>query len=1045
MTDFVFDEIKIKREIFKYCNKVNELYKLGNVESSYNKPVQDLIQLFGCKIVDVSGGRREDAGENIDLAIWHLDEDINDIPAFGGVEVKKVKGIDKRANEQILIEAKKFGNVILTDNLQWQFYHENEEKMYNGFALLKQNEEGVFVVDEDKIPLFMQSIKDYILTAPKNIKSASKLAYYMAQHAQTIKVIIHGILSADNTKPMFNELSALFNKLKAELLPDLNIETFSDMYAQTITYGLFIARYNDKTLNDFSRGEALTNLSKESVLLKEFFQHITTTNIIHPTLDKTIDKLCNLFLICDLQKLLNEYEKRDPIIHFYEDFLGYYDKEAKKNFGAYYTPVQVVRYMVNAVDEILINDFHLKNGLANNDTFDIKIQSNPYQDGKKLKTEKVIAVPQVAILDPACGTGTFMSEIIKLVKEKYFSGSNAVFYKKWLEDKNGLLSRLVGFEIMMTSYVVAHLKLRRTIYETLSDTSLDNIKTNIFLTNTLAEPKSIVEKNSQATFFDFSGAINEEAEQADKWKARRPIKVIIGNPPYNYTSKNIYDISSYFTETDGVEKLKERNPKGLNDDYVKFISFAEKHIEKDKKGVLAFITNNGYLDNVTFRGMRASLLRTFDKIYILNLHGNSLKQEKCLDGTMDENVFDIRVGVAIIFAIKTTTNNSWGKVYYDEILGKREDKFEKLENGKFTFSEINIDKDTALFLPQKNKSKNAYDLGISIRDLFNDFTTGIDSGNDVFALETNKNKIVEKIEKINNTFNDDEVVKLLGKLYSGQTVKKLKEDINDKRGAIIKVSYRPFEDKWTYYSGLSSGWLSRPRDKTIMESASSSNNYSLVTQKQSNKDWCDIFISNNIIDSHYIGAKTYTFPLYIKKDEMLGWESNINLTQYNNLVKNLKNKPTDGQVFDYCYGLLYDKKYREKFNELLKLDYPKVKKPDNDTEFNKYSNAGKKLRELHLLRTNVFKELNLEITENQNLLIEQVKYTGGKIYINKETAISEISENVWNYHIGGYQVIDKWLKSHKGEELDYDKFNHLKKIVGIIEETIKIQEEMDKN
>lgn len=279
MTDFIFDENKIKKALIIYCNKVNELYKAGNVESSYNKPIMDLISLFGCKPEDFSGGRSAEAGENVDIKLWHLEEDINDLPAFGAIEVKKVNGIDDRANKQILIEANKFGNVILTDNVSWRFYQKGETTMYNGFALLKKDENNNFVLDEEKIDLFIQSIKDYLLTEPTNIKSSNKLAFYMAEHARTIKVIIDGILKTDYTKPMFSELNALFAKLREELLPDLTIEKFADMYAQTITYGLFIARYNDKSLTSFSRGEALENLSKESVLLKKFFMHITTSQL----------------------------------------------------------------------------------------------------------------------------------------------------------------------------------------------------------------------------------------------------------------------------------------------------------------------------------------------------------------------------------------------------------------------------------------------------------------------------------------------------------------------------------------------------------------------------------------------------------------------------------------------------------------------------------------------------------------------------------------------------------------------------------------------
>ena len=349
------NETIIRDSLKKYCKEVNKYFKAGNIESSYNKPVIDLIQSFGCTAHDFSGARGGNNGENIDIKLWHNGEDISKAPPFGAIEVKKVCGVDERARKQILIEAKAFGNVILTDNAVWKFYRADSDKMYNGFALLVKNNNGEYEIDESKVDLFIATIKDFILEKPTNIRSPKKLAYYMAEYAKSIKTIVYNILHSGNIKSisMFNELNALYLKLQHDLLPDLTIKEFSDMYAQTIVYGLFIARYNDNSLKTFSRGEAIENLAKESHLLKQFFQHIATSNNLHPTLDDAINKLCNLFSLTNLQQLLNQYEKRDAIVHFYEDFLTYYDLEQKKNFGAYYTPVQIVRFMVEMVDKVL--------------------------------------------------------------------------------------------------------------------------------------------------------------------------------------------------------------------------------------------------------------------------------------------------------------------------------------------------------------------------------------------------------------------------------------------------------------------------------------------------------------------------------------------------------------------------------------------------------------------------------------------------------------------------------------------------------------------
>lgn len=1044
----IVDEQIVKKALNKYCKEVNNYYKAGNIESSYNKPVIELIQSFGCQAHDYSGARSGVTGENIDIKLWHVDEDISKIPPFGAIEVKKVNGEDERAKEQIIVESKKYGNVILTDNVVWKFYRDDSEKMYNGFKLLKKNENNEFELDETKIELFIATIRDFILEKPTNIKSSNRLAYFMSEYAKTIKTVVYNILQADSSKAMHNELLGLYSRIKQELLPDLGIKEFSDMYAQTIVYGLFIARYNDKTTEDFTRGEAIANLSKESHLLKQFFQHIATSENLHPTLNDSIDSLCELYALANLKELLDQYEKKDAIVHFYEDFLTYYDIDQKKSFGAYYTPTAVVKYIVSMVDDILVKEFNIKNGLANNDTTTITVKCDPYTVGvgkkQKTYTEKEIDVPKVAILDPACGTGTFGAEIIKYIKEKYFSGSNEAFYKDWIENENGLMQRLISFEIMMTSYVIAHLKIRRTLMESLGDAQLDKrVPSNIFLTNTLAKPKSILERNDQISLFDFSGAITEEAENADQWKCRRPIQVIIGNPPYLAASKNEYDISAYKYETDGKTKLKEKNPKWLNDDYVKFIRFAEQHIQNDGKGILAFITNNGYLDNPTFRGMRASLLRTFDTIYILNLHGNSIKKETSPDGSKDENVFDIRVGVAIIIAIKKQNNEEWAKIKYADLYGTRNDKFKFLENDDILFRDVIPDEKMAMYIPQEEQHlKNEYDKGISLVELFNMYSAGIVTGRDKLCIQKSKKDIdtiirefeFYTIEALREKYN-------LGKDTRDWTVKGAQREVAESSGKVSKIAYRIFDDRWTYYSGRSKGFHCMPRGE-VMKSFSVPNIALCFTRTdKSSRKYAMIFVTNKITESCFLTTQTAGIctiaPLYTV-DSNHNKQVNINKEFYDQLIANLDYRPSELEVFDYCYGILFDNDYRSKYNSFLKQDYPRVPIIENKETFEKYVDIGTKLRKLHLMEYNVQKELQIE-SSNNNLLIETSKYEDGSVRINSDTVISGITEEEYNYYLGGYQIIEKWLKSHKGEILTIESFEHIKRIVGIVDETIKIQ------
>ena len=634
------------------------------------------------------------------------------------------------------------------------------------------------VLKQENAELFLSLIEDFLLRPPAQIKSSNKLAEYMATHARTIRSIVMGILKDDGNGdplidnrqkglPMFPELYGLYSKIKSDLRPAMTSRDFADMYAQTIVYGLFIARYNDTTPESFDRYEAIKYLQEESALLKQFFMHIAGSGKKHPTLEAVIDKLCAIYRMCDISELLGRVEHQDTIIHFYEAFLTYYDPELRKSLGVFYTPAQAVKYLVSMVDQFLVEDFDISGGLSNNEQISLTVPSEQYEvSKKKWADKKTIQVPRVAILDPACGTGSFGAEIIKYIKNTYFSGAREAFYEDYIQNNEGILSRLIGFEIMMTSYVVAHLKIRRTIDETLGHTSEAQIPSKIYLTNTLAPPLSILERNEQIGLFDFSAAITDEAYHADTWKVRRPIKVIIGNPPYLAASTNPYDISAYKTETDGVTDFGERKH-WLNDDYVKFFRFAEQIINKNNEGILAYVSNNGYLDNPTFRGMRGSLLRSFDKIYIVNLHGSANKKETTPDGGKDENIFDIMQGVALFIGVKTTSNTTWAKVFYSELWGTRAEKLSRLDAGNISFTELTMDQKMAYFVPFGDSNKQLYEKGISIAELFPTNVTGIISGNDKIAISPTRSELTHRMDVVKNAIDEEEILDLWGRFSRG--------------------------------------------------------------------------------------------------------------------------------------------------------------------------------------------------------------------------------------------------------------------------------------
>ncbi len=1028
----------MRKIVEEYFLSVKEAFNHGNIETNYNAPIMKMFEKIGCQVRDLSGSRKGKKGENIDLLLWHQDSIINENEPFAGIEVKKIGG-KPSSQDQIELEVRKFENIIYTDNCRWEFYNKGNPNMYSGLILINVDENNELILQEDKIDLFITQLEDFILQDPVNIKSSDKLAKYMSIHARTIRDNVKGILKNNGSDqplinerqkklPMFPQLYGLYLKIKQDLNSGINVNTFADMYAQTIVYGLFIARYNDDTLETFDKYEAIGNLQQESLLLKQFFTHIANDNV-NPAISNVVDKLCTLYKLTDISKILDQNESQDTIIHFYEDFLTYYNPELRKKLGVFYTPWQAVRYMIREVDYILNKDFNLNNGLANKEYYDIDVASEEYEISRgKTSNKRKIQVPRVAVLDPSTGTGTFISEIIKYVKETYFSGGNEIFYNNYITHPENLVSRLIGFEIMMTSYVIAHLKIKRTIHETLNNINYKNLDASIFLTDTLADPNFKKERNNQIGIFeDFSSAMTNETYFADTWKLRRPIKVIIGNPPYLASSTNPFDISEYKYETDGKTKLKERNPKWLNDDYVKFIRFSEDLIQKNENGVLAFITNNGYLDNPTFRGMRASLLRTFDKIKIINLHGNSLKKEISPDGSKDENIFDITVGISIIIAVKITSSEKWASVKYADIWGLRQNKLNSLANGEINFKDIYPDKGMALLIDRNIDNESEYIKGINVVELFKEKSTGITTGRDKLFINKNKNKLIENL----NLF------KLEGE---GKIFNKVKEEYID-NFKIKLISYRPFDERFIYYEP---NILERARAKTMEHLKN--DNLGLVFRKQQPDSYIfnSVFVTKNLMADGFIRSDNkggeYIAPLFLYKDGQK--IANFDENTYNKLVNNLVRKPNPNQVLGYCYSILNHKGYIDKYDSLLIREFPRIPIPMDDENFYELSNLGQQLINLHTMDVN--KNSNLKIIQfNEDtaidLTISNISFKTELLYINKTTAIKGISQEVWNYRIGTYKVIEKWFKSHKNYELSLELFGIIQKIVYIITESIEIK------
>ncbi|MCB0605739.1 MAG: N-6 DNA methylase, partial [Saprospiraceae bacterium] len=407
-----------------------------------------------------------------------------------------------------------------------------------------------------------------------------------------------------------------------------------DVYAQTIAYGMFAARLHDPTLPTFSRQEAAELIPKSNPFLRKLFAYIAGPDI-DDRIKWIVDSLVDIFLACNVEEILKNYGKAtkmdDPIIHFYETFLSEYDPKLRKARGVWYTPQPVVNFIVRAVDDILKTEFNLPQGLADTSKTKIKVDVQ----GKKVEQE----VHRVQILDPATGTGTFLAEAVKHIHKK-FEGQQGI-WSNYVE--NHLLPRLNGFELLMASYAMAHLKLDLLLTET-GYKPTTNQRFRVYLTNSL-------EEHHPDTGTLFANWLSTEANEANHIKRDTPVMCVIGNPPYSVSSSNKNEWIENLT-ADYKKNLNERNIQPLSDDYIKFLRLGQYYVEKTGEGILAFISNNSFIDGIIHRKMREELMKTFDKIYILDLHGNAKKKETAPDGSIDQNVFDIMQGVSINIFVK---------------------------------------------------------------------------------------------------------------------------------------------------------------------------------------------------------------------------------------------------------------------------------------------------------------------------------------------------------------------------------------------------------
>lgn len=936
-----------------------------------------------------------------------------------------------------------YSNIILTNGLDFRFYRNTAR--YTDPIIIGKFQNNAIQPIESSFQLLEDTIKDFITESKEPIKSGGVLAKVMAGKGRRIRDNIKNYLAKEND-PKNESLLSVYEVIKKLLLADLDKTKFADMYAQTLVYGLFVAKYYDDTPDTFSRQEARDLVPSSNPFLRHFFDHIAGSSF-DSRIEWIVNELCEEFIHADVQAIVHNYYKvekedsRDPIIHFYEDFLQEYDSAERKKMGVFYTPLPVVRFIVRSVDDILKKEFSLPQGLVDSSRVEIEKEIQ----GKKKK----ISVHKVQVLDPATGTGTFLNEAILHIK-KSFEGQEG----RWSQYvNNDLLPRLHGFELMMASYTIAHLKLSSTLRE--SGAKMENTRLGIYLTNSLEKGESAPKTLFDA--FGFGKAITEESNQANKVKNELPIMVVIGNPPYSGVSSNETDhanslVEKYKIEPGGNQKLQERKH-WLNDDYVKFIAFAENMIVKNGEGIVGFITNHGYLDNPTFRGMRWYLMDTFDFIYVIDLHGNAKKKEVSPDGSKDENVFAIQQGVSIMIAVKTgkKKKGELAKVYRFDVWGKRNSKFEQLNS--FSIKNIKWVKIEArlpnLFFTQGGsiKLEEEYQNGFSVNDLFIQNSTGIVTMGDGFIIDENKEVLQKRVNDfLNENISESSLTEKyrLGKNYAEWVIKNKKEIIGD-HNKIAPFAYRPFDNRYTYFDNK---LVWRPRTNTMKHFITGSN-IGLIFTRQAigGAEYNHIMVSRNMSDNRVFFSNKgipIEAPLYLYVED--GSKTpNLKKEIVDEIEKNVgKTLPED--VFDYIYAVLHSPNYRKKYKEFLKIDFPRAPYPKNIVTFKKLVELGRELRELHLLESPKIKNFVTTYPKAGNDTIEKKypKYEKGKVYINEKQYFGNVSELIWNFYIGGYQPAQKWLKDRQGCILSNTDIEHYQKIIVALAETGRVMVEIDK-
>ena len=937
-----------------------------------------------------------------------------------GTDLNNLTGHAEKQNERF---KENLDNFVLTNFVDFQLWRDGQLRATAQIGNENDNLETL--------------LEGFLNPGPVQISSPEALAKYLARRTRELQTQIATTLTDEDS-----ETYGMFTAFKETLLSTLTADDFADMYAQTLTYGLFAARCTLPNATNFSRHTAVGALPRSNPFLVQLFYHVASPNL-EQNVTYILDDIATLLQNVSTEMLQTAFSANnyleDPVIHFYETFLKEYNPKLRFDRGVFYTPPQVISYIVRSVDSLLKTELNRPDGLADDNTL---------------------------ILDPATGTGGFLLSVLDHIREYVTTNYGTGDWNRYINTQ--LVKRLFGFELLVAPYTIAHLKLSLFLQ---AQGWRANERLGIYLTNALEQPDEMQPP------LPFAAFISDEANAALSVKRDAPILAIIGNPPYSRHSANpsrdskgeltfIGKLIEDYKKING-EPIDEATSKALQDDYVKFIRWAQWRIDRNGEGILGYIVNNSFIYGPIFRGMRQSLLKSFNTIYLLNLHGSIRIQESVPLDLKDENVFDISQGVCILLCVKERDNPAFATVHYADMWGSREERYNMLSETDVqstTWSELQPTSPLYLFKPQETDYSAEYENGWEINDIFSIRSVGITTSRDRLTIHLTAEAVRETVTDFVSLSPDEARERYrLPRDTQDWRIHRAQTDLRNHPDAdqhIQAISYRPFDTRWTYYTGQSSGFHGRPRFE-VMHQLQKDNLALCVCRIVTSGEWQHVLVTKCITDKSYISNRgsesAHVFPLYLypNSEALLGpTEPELNfkpafLTALSKALVLPQTPPfglpedvTPEEILGYIYAVLYSPTYRERYYEFLKYDFPRIPLPQDIDSFFALAESGQELIDLHLLKDRNIPHRHRFEGEGDGV-VSKPRYEDGQVWINDTQYFTEVPAEVWEYEIGAYQVCEKWLKDRKGEALSHAEIRLYPMILVAITETLRVTESIE--